>query len=217
LEQAVRRARDHGLLVIADGKRGDVPVTAEVYAQAYFGETPSPFGHVPGLGADALTVNPLLGRDSLTPLVDRARAAGGGVFALARTSNPGAADIQEGELAGGESVSERIAALVAELGSANVGSRGLADVGAVVGATAPERLERLRELMPHAVFLIPGVGAQGGRLEDLRAAFRPGPAGALITVSRGIVGVHERTGGDPASAARDAAASLRSLAWEISQ
>jgi len=217
LAETVRRAREHGLLVIADAKRGDIDVTAAAYAQAYFGETPTPFGTVPSLGADAMTVNPLLGADSLGPLVSAARGAGGGLFVLTRTSNPGAADVQELTLAGGGSVSERIAVIVAELGAPSVGDRVLADIGAVVGATAPERLERLRELMPHAPFLLPGVGAQGGQVEELSPAFAPGPAGGLISASRGIVFAHERLGGDPARAARDEAARLRELAWDLAR
>ena len=116
LEGVCAHARSAGLLVLADGKRGDVPVTAAVYAQALTGTTPTPFGAVPGLGADALTANPLLGRDALRPLVDDARAAGAGVFVLVRTSNPGAADLMDLRLEGGEPLWERLAALVAELG-----------------------------------------------------------------------------------------------------
>src|SRR5581483_9442969 len=161
------------------------------------------------------TVNPLLGRDSLTPLVDAARASGGGVFVLTRTSNPGAADLQELELADGGTVSERLAAIVRSLGAPAVGSSGLSDVGAVVGATAPGRLERLRALMPATIFLLPGVGAQGGQVGDLAAAFSPGRAAALISASRGIVHAHEQTGGDPADAARREAGRLRELAWGL--
>jgi orotidine-5'-phosphate decarboxylase len=217
LADVIRHAHEHDLLVLADGKRGDIDVTAAAYGQAYFGETPTPFGTVSGLGADAVTANPLLGRDSLAPLLGAARSAGGGLFVLVRTSNPGAADVQELELAraGGGAVSERLAALVAELGAPSVGPGGLADVGAVVGATAPQWLERLRELMPHAPFLLPGVGAQGGRVEDLAAAFAPGPAGGLVSSSRGIVGAYERAGADPATAARDEAARLRELTWRL--
>jgi orotidine-5'-phosphate decarboxylase len=213
LADVARYAREQGLLVIADAKRGDVAHSAAAYAQAYFGETPTPFGPVAGLAADALTVNPLLGRDSLEPVVAAARQRGAGVFALVRTSNPGAADLQELQLAGGGSLSERIAALVADLGAA--GAAGIADVGAVIGATAPQRLARLRELMPHAAFLLPGVGAQGGKVEDLAAAFAPGPAGGLVSASRGIVNAYEREGGDPATAAGREAARLRALAWQI--
>ena len=216
LSEVIARARDHGLLVITDAKRGDIDVSAAAYAQAFFGETPTPFGAVAGLGTDALTVNPLLGTDSLVPFVDSAREHGGGLFVLVRTSNPGAADVQEQQLADGGSVSERVAGVVRELGAPSVGVSGLADVGAVVGATAPERLEQLRALMPAAVFLLPGVGAQGGRVEDLAAAFAPGPAGGLVTASRGIVRAHERSGGDPAAAARAEADRLRELAWAVS-
>lgn len=215
LFEVVELARERGLLVIADAKRGDVDVSAAAYAQAFLTETPTPYGPVAGMGADALTVNPLLGRDSLAPLVEAARERGRGLFVLVRTSNPGASDVQELRMADGVSVSERLASIVAELGSAGVGAAGLADVGAVVGATAFKRLESLRQWMPHAVFLIPGVGAQGGRVEDLEPAFAPGPAGALIAVSRGILGAHERIGGDPASAARREAQRLRELAWKL--
>ena len=124
LADTVALARDHGLLVIADAKRGDVDVTATAYAQAFLGETPSPFGAIAGLGADAMTVNPLLGRDSLAPFVTTARAHSRGLFVLVRTSNPGAADVQERVLADGGAVSEHIADLVAEIGAGGVGKHG---------------------------------------------------------------------------------------------
>lgn len=215
LTDTVRLARDRGLLVIADAKRGDIGVTATAYAQALLSETPTPFGPVPGLGVDAITVNPLLGRDSLEPFVVAARAHGRGLFVLVRTSNPGAADVQERELANGDAVSDRLAELVNEIGHDGVGTSGLSDVGAVVGATAPGRMSALRERMPRAVFLLPGVGAQGGRVEDLAPAFAPGPAGGLVAASRGIVAAHERAGGDPASAAAREARRLRELAWRL--
>jgi orotidine-5'-phosphate decarboxylase len=216
LAEVVQRGQEQGLLVIADAKRGDIDVSAAAYAQAFFGATATPYGSVPGLGADAITASPLLGADSLAPLVDAARAHKAGVFVLVHTSNDGAADIQELDLAGGGTVSERLAELVNRLGAPTVGPGGLADVGAVVGATAPEWIERLRELMPTSVFLLPGVGAQGGRVEDLAGAFSPGRAGGLVTASRGVVRAHEHTGGDPAMAARAEAQRLRELAWRLS-
>jgi orotidine-5'-phosphate decarboxylase len=206
LEQTVAIARDHALLVIADGKRGDVPVTARAYAQALVGETPGPFGPVPGLGADAFTANPLLGRDSLEPLIDAAAATGAGCFLLVRTSNPGAAELQD---EGDPPLHERLARLADELGARRTGACGLSMVGAVTGATQPDLLARLRELMPRAVFLLPGVGAQGGRVEDLGAAFAPHPAAGLVTASRSIVNAYEERGGDPAAAAAAAAEELR--------
>jgi orotidine-5'-phosphate decarboxylase len=215
LADTVAVAHDHGLLVIADAKRGDVDVTATAYAQAFLGETPTPYGTVPGLGVDAMTVNPLLGRDSLEPFVTAARAHGRGLFVLVRTSNPGAADLQERQLADGDAVSDRLADLVDEIGNEGLGETGLSDIGAVVGATAPGRLSAMRDRMPHAVFLLPGVGAQGGRVEELAPAFGPGPAAGLVSASRGIVAAYELTGDDPATAAAREASRLRELAWRI--
>ena len=197
-------AREAGLVVVADGKRGDVPVTAAAYAQALVGETATPWGAVPGLGADAFTANPLLGADALEPLVDAAEAAGAGIFVLVRTSNPGAADLLDLE-AGGGPLHERIAALVAERADRLAGSAGLSGMGAVVGATEPRFLARLRELMPRAIFLVPGVGAQGGRAGDLRPAFADSPASVLVAASRSIADAE-----DPGAAAE----SLRDEAWE---
>jgi orotidine-5'-phosphate decarboxylase len=212
LEQVVAIVNDHGLLVFGDGKRGDVPVTSTAYAQAYVGETPGPFGNVPGLGVDALTANPLLGRDSLEPLIDTAAAAGAGCFVLVRTSNPGAAELQD---SCDPPLHERLARIVAELGGERRGDCGLSLVGAVTGATRPEHLARLRELMPHAIFLLPGVGAQGGRVEDLGPAFAPHPAAGLVTASRSIVNAYRERGGEPAAAAAAAAEDLREAAWAL--
>jgi orotidine-5'-phosphate decarboxylase len=230
LEQAIEHARERGLLTIADGKRGDIDVSAQAYAQALFGPGPADeasrgepqgggsgtrFDPARGLGVDLATVNPLLGRDAMQPFVKVARAVGAGVLVLVRTSNPGAADVQDLELASGGTVWERLAALVAEQGAAGVGQTGLSDVGAVVGATAPEHLARARELMPHAILLLPGVGAQGGRVDDLAPAFAPGRAGGLVAASRSIAGAHAASGGDPARCARAEAERLRAATWKL--
>jgi orotidine-5'-phosphate decarboxylase len=200
-------AQEAGLLTIADGKRGDVPVTAAAYAQSLVGETPTPWGPVRGLGADAFTANPLLGRDALEPLVEAAAAAGAGIFVLVRTSNPGAADLQDLP-APEQPLHEQLAALVNGLAERLAGATsGLSGVGAVVGATEPDHIARLRSLMPRSVFLIPGVGAQGGRPELLGDAFAAGPAAALVAASRGIAA-------DPQPAA--AAERLRETVWDIS-
>jgi orotidine-5'-phosphate decarboxylase len=209
LGAVVDDAHAAGLLVIVDGKRGDVPVTATAYGQALAGSVPTGTGEIGGLGADAFTANPLLGSDSLGPLI----ATGAGVFVLVRTSNPGAADVQDLELADGTCLWERLAQLVDALGT--TGPSGLSNVGAVFGATVPEHLGRARELMPRAVFLLPGVGAQGGRVEDLAAAFAPARAGGLIAASRSIATAYETTGGDPGHAARGEAERLRALAWSL--
>jgi len=206
LEEVCATAQEAGLLVVADGKRGDVPVTAAAYAQALVGETPTPWGAVPGLGADAFTANPLLGRDALEPLVEAAAAAGAGVFALVRTSNPGAADLQD--LPAPEApLHERLAGIVDQLSERLLGESGLSGMGAVVGATEPRHFARMRELMPRAIFLIPGVGAQGGRPELLGAAFAAGRAAGLVAASRGIA-----DDPDPAAAAER----LRKVVWDVS-
>jgi len=161
---------------------------------------------VPGLGVDAFTANPLLGEDALEPFVAAAASASAGVFALVRTSNPGAAGIQD-LLTPEQPLHERLAALVEGFSGRLLGESGLSGMGAVVGATAPQHIARLRELMPRSIFLIPGVGAQGGQPELLGPAFAPGPAAALIPVSRGIAAE-----ADPAAAAER----LRKMVWDVS-
>jgi orotidine-5'-phosphate decarboxylase len=206
LAEVVAAAKEADLLVVADGKRGDVPVTATAYAAALIGETSTPWGPVAGLGADAFTANPLLGEDALEPLIAAAAEAGAGVFVLVRTTNPGAAELQDAPAA--EPLHERLAAMVAAAADRLAGRDGLSGAGAVVGATAPELIGRLRELMPRAIFLVPGVGAQGGNPADLGAAFVPGqPASALVPVSRAIASAP-----DPAAAAED----LRDEIWQVS-
>jgi orotidine-5'-phosphate decarboxylase len=199
-------AQSAGLLVVADGKRGDVPVTAKAYGQALVGETETPWGTVRGLGADAFTANPLLGEDEIEVLVEAAKDAGAGIFLLVRTSNPGAARLQDAQL-GDRPLHEELAALVAENAGELAGESGLSGVGAVVGATAPQHLGRLRELMPDSVFLIPGIGPQGGKPEDLGPALAAGrPASVLIAASRSIAGAD-----DPAAAAEE----LRQAVWSL--
>jgi len=215
LAQVIAHARAAGLLVIADAKRGDIDVTAQAYAQSLFDGLSTPYGLVPGLAAHAATVNPLMGADTIAPFVHAARPRAAGLFVLVRTSNPGAAHLQELILADGSPVWQRLAAIVHELGRDAVGESGLSDVGAVVGATAPAVLASAREIMPHAVFLLPGVGAQGGRVEDLAPAFAPGPAAGLVSASRSIARAHEHINLSPASAAREEAERLRALAWSL--
>jgi orotidine-5'-phosphate decarboxylase len=197
LEETVAAAHDAGLLVVADGKRGDVPHTAAVYAEAIFG----------ALGADAMTANPLLGADALEPLIAGAAEAGAGVFVLVRTSNPGAADLLDLRT-GDTPVHERLAALVSERAPRLAGASGLSGVGAVVGATEPGHFARLRELMPDSVFLVPGIGAQGGDPAELGPAFSGDPASVLVPASRSIAGAD-----DPAAAATE----LRERVWAASQ
>jgi orotidine-5'-phosphate decarboxylase len=215
LAEVVADARDRELLVIADAKRGDIDISARAYGHAFFTGVDTPYGHAPGLGADLLTASPLLGRDSIEALLGEARAVGGGLLLLTRTSNPGADDVQGLTLRDGGTVSEAIATLVDDIGDDGIGDAGLSDVGAVTGATGPQHLARLRELMPAAVMLLPGLGPQGADGRGLEAAFAPGPAGGLVPVSRGLVYAFEKTGGAPARATADEARRLRELLWGL--
>jgi orotidine-5'-phosphate decarboxylase len=179
-------AREAGVLVIADAKRGDVPTTARAYASAF-----APL-------ADAVTVNPYLGLDSLEPFFAR---DGLGVFVLVKTSNPGSVDVQDLPLADGRPVWQHVAGLVDRWGSGLVGESGLSSVGAVVGATFPQEVAEARQLLPRSVLLLPGIGAQGARPEDLAQAFSVGPAGALVSASRSVLYADRGAGWQEAAAA----------------
>lgn len=186
LTEVCSYARDAGLLVIADAKRGDVPSTAYAYAAAF-----APL-------ADAVTVNPYLGFDSLEPFFAHEEL---GVFVLVKTSNPGSVDLQDLPLGDGRPFWQHVAGLVDRWGEERIGESGLSSVGAVIGATHPELLETARGLLPHAVLLLPGVGAQGGRLEDLAAVFAAGPASALPSASRSVLYADRGAGWQEAAAA----------------
>jgi orotidine-5'-phosphate decarboxylase len=179
-------AREAGVLVIADAKRGDVPTTARAYASAF-----APL-------ADAVTVNPYLGLDSLEPFFAR---DGLGVFVLVKTSNPGSVDVQDLPLVDGRPVWQHVAGLVDRWGSGLVGESGLSSVGAVVGATFPQEVAEARQLLPRSVLLLPGIGAQGARPEDLAQAFSVGPAGALVSASRSVLYADRGAGWQEAAAA----------------
>jgi orotidine-5'-phosphate decarboxylase len=186
LRRLLRRARARGLITILDGKRNDIASTAEAYADAAFGGVRAAGRLHSVWEADALTVNPYLGRDALEPFLHSARRAGGGVFVLVRTSNPGAGQFQDLECAG-RPLYQHVAAAVGEWARAHLGACGLGDVGAVVGATYPAELTALRQLLPEAIFLVPGFGAQGASAADTAPAFRPDGLGAVINSSRGIL------------------------------
>ncbi len=175
LEQVMAKARCAGLLVILDAKRGDIASTASAYAEAAFVH----------LKADALTINPYLGQDAVEPFITEARKHGAGLYVLVRTSNAGAGLFQDVATNNGL-VHEVVARAVNQWTSEKL-HEGWGDVGAVVGATSPQELNKLRQLMPHVPFLVPGYGAQGGTAEDCRAAFVGGGLGAVVNSSRGIL------------------------------
>ncbi|HEX3806083.1 MAG TPA: orotidine-5'-phosphate decarboxylase [Gaiellaceae bacterium] len=200
-------ARRAGLLVIADGKRGDIGSTARAYSEAYLeGDLPR---------ADALTVNPYLGRESVEPYLAAARRGGRGVFVIVKTSNAGS-DVQDLVLKDGRPLWHHIASLVAEWGEDLVGDVGLSSVGAVVGATHPRAVAEARRLMPQAILLLPGIGAQGGEVADLQRAFQSGPASAVVNASRSVNYAYRETGGDYREAAGAEAARLKQEIWAAS-
>jgi orotidine-5'-phosphate decarboxylase len=194
-EEVCAYAREAGLLVIADVKRGDIGSTAQAYAAAFI-----PL-------ADAVTVNPYLGRDSIEPFLDACRREGAGLFCLVKTSNPGSADVQDVSLADGRRLWEHVATLVAEWGVDLVGESGLSAVGAVVGATFPREVAAARTLLPEAVLLLPGIGAQGARPADVAPAFAAGRASALVSASRSVI-----YAASPAAEAKRLAAEI----WDLS-
>lgn len=175
LEQVMAKARSAGLLVILDAKRGDIASTASAYAEAAFVH----------LKADALTINPYLGQDAVEPFVTEARKHGAGLYVLVRTSNAGAGLFQDVVTNNGL-VHEVVARAVNQWTSEKL-NEGWGDVGAVVGATSPQELNKLRQMMPQVPFLVPGYGAQGGTAEDCRAALVGNGLGAVVNSSRGIL------------------------------
>jgi orotidine-5'-phosphate decarboxylase len=211
LEDVCAYARSAGLIVLADGKRADIGSTARAYASAYL----EPQGTGPAL-ADALTVYPYLGRDSLEPFLAACRRSGAGIFCVVKTSNEGGADVQDLVLSDGSLLWQHVARFVHELGEELVGSRGLSSVGAVVGATHPRAVAEARRLLPKAILLLPGVGAQGATPADLARAFTSGPASALVNASRSVIYAFRQNREDWRTAAALEAARLRREVWAVS-
>ncbi len=181
LWNVVQHCRQRGLMVILDGKRGDIGSTAVAYARAYLERGPAS-----SWAADALTVSPWLGWDSLQPFIEVSQENGAGIFVLVRTSNPGSRDFQS-PVADGRAMFERVAELVQSAAAESAGASGYGNVCAVVGATWPEELKRLRDSMPNTIFLVPGFGAQGGTASDVAQAFDRHGMGAIVNSSRKII------------------------------
>ena len=186
----IHEAKDLGLLVIGDVKRGDIGTTAAAYAAGHLAEQTSET-EVEIATPDAITVNPMLGMDSLEPFVKTAKEFARGLFVLVRTSNPGSADFQDVKLASGQTWSEMLAQKLNKVAEdrALVGNRGWSSLGAVVGATQTHTMQSLRKLLPKSIFLLPGYGAQGATAEMTRAAFKDGK-GAIVSASRSVLYAH---------------------------
>lgn len=210
-EDVCAYSRAAGLQVIADAKRGDVGSTARAYATAFL----EPVDGAAPL-ADAVTVNPYLGRDAVEPFLAACRREGAGIFCVVKTSNPGGAEVQDLVLSDGRPVWQQVAELVAEWGADLVGEHGLSAVGAVIGATHPRAVGEARRLLPRSILLLPGVGAQGATPADVARAFTSGPASALVSVSRNVIYAFRVSGMDWRSAAAAEASKYAREVWAVS-
>ena len=187
-KETCKYAKEKGMIVIADAKRGDIGSTAKGYSNAYLGYTPigeekiSVFDNI-----DFLTVNPYLGVDSITPFVEDCVKYVKGIFVLVKTSNPSSGELQDLKLENGKTVYEHVASLVEKWGEDLRGKYGYSSVAAVVGATYPEQLKEIREKAPHTYFLIPGYGAQGGKAEDIALGFDKNGLGGIVNASRSLM------------------------------
>jgi orotidine-5'-phosphate decarboxylase len=177
LEETCAIARDAGLLIVADAKRGDISSTAAAYARSVL-SSDGPFQ------CDSVTVNPWMGPDTLDPFIEACAETGGGIFVLVRTTNPGSAWLQHH---GNPTSAEAVADVLARKGEALTGPSGMSSIGAVVGAMSGDEAPKLRTRMPGAWFLVPGVGAQGGSEEDAVAGARSDGMGCLVNSSRGVL------------------------------
>lgn len=187
LTETIAYAKEKGLYVITDGKRNDIGATMQAYAAAHLGETEIEGETVEAFGADCLTVNGYLGSDGIDPLLKVCAERDKSIFVLVKTSNPSSGELQDKELANGETVYRAMGAMCEGWGEKLSGKYGYSGVGAVVGATYPAQLGELRKALPHTFFLVPGYGAQGGAADDVAPAFDENGLGAIVNSSRGIM------------------------------
>lgn len=193
--KTVQYAKEKDLTVIADAKRGDIDSTAQAYANAFLGTT-NLFGtQTACYDVDCITVNPFLGEDSLLPFINTCRQYKKGIFILAKTSNPGSDDFQNLQV-NGKTITTLVAELVQKHAQENLDTDGYSNIGAVVGATFPEEAAQLRKMLPHSIFLVPGVGQQGGGYEQIGNFFNEDGLGAIVNSSREIVFSQKEKSGD---------------------
>ena len=187
-KETCKYAKEKGMIVIADAKRGDIGSTAKGYSNAYLGQTPIGEEKIEVFeNIDFLTINPYLGVDSINPFVEDCIKYGKGIFVLVKTSNPSSGELQDLKLENGKTVYEHVASLVEKWGENLRGRYGYSSVAAVVGATYPEQLKEIRQKAPHTYFLIPGYGAQGGKAEDIALGFDNIGLGGIVNASRSLM------------------------------
>ena len=188
--ETCKYAKQKGMIIIADVKRGDIGSTAAGYSNAYLGKTPIGEEKVSIYDVDFVTVNPYLGIDGVKPFIDDCKEYGKGIFILVKTSNKSSGELQDLKLENGTTIYEKVAELVNSWGEDLVGEYGYSSVGAVVGATYPIQIKELREIMPKTYFLIPGYGAQGGKAEDIALGFKDG-VGGIVNASRSLMAAYK--------------------------
>ena len=186
-QETCQYAKEKGMIVIADIKRGDIGSTATGYSNAYLGKTTIDEREESLYDIDFVTVNPYMGTDCVKPFIDDCKKYDKGIFILVKTSNPSSGELQDVKLENGEEVYKRVASLVETWGEELRGENGYSSVAAVVGATYPKQLEELRKLAPHTFFLIPGYGAQGGKVQDIALGFDQKGMGGIINASRSLM------------------------------
>lgn len=187
----IKYAKEKGLIIIGDIKRGDITSTAEAYSNGHIGRIQIDEEKYEIYHEDFITVNPYLGFDSVEPYIKNCKEYEKGLFVLVKTSNPNSGELQDIECQGMK-LYEKVGSLVEKWGENIPGKYGYSGIGAVVGATHPAQAERLRKLMPHTFFLVPGYGAQGGKAEDLAVCFDKERLGAIINSSRGIIAAYSK-------------------------
>lgn len=185
-------AKQKGMLIIADIKRGDIGSTAAGYSNAYLGKTPLCEKEEKVFDVEFVTVNPYLGIDGVKPFIEDCKKYGKGIFILVKTSNPSSGELQDLKLENGKTVYEEVANLVNDWGKDLIGENGYSQISAVVGATYPAQLQELRKIMPHTFFLIPGYGAQGGKAEDIALGFDNNGIGGIINASRSLMCAYKK-------------------------
>ena len=186
-KETCKYAKEKGMIVIADIKRGDIGSTAQGYSNAFLGKTKIGDHEESIFDVDFVTVNPYMGTDCVKPFVEDCKKYDKGIFILVKTSNPSSGELQDLKLENGKEVYMQVADLVEKWGEDLVGEYGYSSVAAVVGATYPEQLEQIRSKAPHTYFLIPGYGAQGGKAEDIALGFDKNGLGGIVNASRSLM------------------------------
>ena len=184
-------AKEKGMIVIADNKRGDIGSTAKGYSNAYLGKTKIGDVEESIFDVDFITVNPYMGTDCIEPFIEDCKKYDKGIFILAKTSNPSSGELQDEKLESGEEVYKKVISLIEMWGKDLRGKYGYSSIAAVVGATYPKQLEELRNLAKHTFFLIPGYGAQGGKPEDIKLGFDNKGLGGIVNASRSLISAYK--------------------------